>query len=183
MYSFSSCFCWKKVIWLWVMWMALSLRAEAQQLGAVRYFSRELVLTADTTLLDSLPIVASDFQISSLDSVKISRSDFKLLSGRLVVAKKLLGLRVRVRYRVLGLQVFGVQRRYRAKRATSEVPFIEQKNPEGVFVYNPNETASTSVLSSLQGLDYSGNFVRGISIGNNQSAVLNSSFNLQLLSF
>ena len=102
------------------MWMALSLRAEAQQLGAVRYFSRELVLTADTTLLDSLPIVAWDFQISSLDSVKISRSDFKLLSGRLVVAKKLLGLRVRVRYRVLGLQVFGVQRRYRAKRATSE---------------------------------------------------------------
>ena len=180
MYCFSSCFCWNRVIWLWVMWMALGLRAEAQQLGAVRYFSRELVLTADTTLLDSLPIVASDFQINALDSVKISRSDFKLLSGRLVVAKKLLGLRVRVRYRVLGLQVFGVQRRYRAKRATSEVPFIEQKNSEGVFVYNPNETANTGVLSSLQGLDYSGNFVRGISIGNNQSAVLNSSFNLQL---
>ncbi len=39
---------------------------------------------------------------------------------------------------------------------------------------------SPSLLPEMNGLDYQGSFARGLTLGNNQSLVLNSSFNLQM---
>ncbi len=47
-------------------------------------------------------------------------------------------------------------------------------------VYNPYEKNVNNALIDFGALNYNGNFARGISVGNRQDLVLNSSFNLQL---
>jgi len=47
--------------------------------------------------------------------------------------------------------------------------------------YNYNPFAVDNAIIQSQGLDYRGSFTRGLSIGNNQSLVPNSNFDMQLL--
>jgi len=52
---------------------------------------------------------------------------------------------------------------------------------DGSYIgFNVNPYEQQEGLIDFKGLDYNGSFARGISFGNNQSLVLNSSFNLQL---
>ncbi len=52
---------------------------------------------------------------------------------------------------------------------------------DGSYIgFNVNPYEQQESLIDFKGLDYNGSFARGISFGNNQSLVLNSSFNLQL---
>ena len=49
------------------------------------------------------------------------------------------------------------------------------------YAYNPNRTSANQIGAlDMGGIDYSGAFTRGLSVGNNQSLVQDANFNLQL---
>ncbi len=60
---------------------------------------------------------------------------------------------------------------------TTKIEIADDGNYIG---FNVNPYDQQEGLIDFKGLDYNGSFARGISFGNNQSLVLNSSFNLQL---
>lgn len=53
---------------------------------------------------------------------------------------------------------------------------------EPMLIYDPFEAPEDPLLD-FQGMNYRGNFTRGLSFGNNQNLVLNSSFNLQMAGY
>lgn len=55
-------------------------------------------------------------------------------------------------------------------------------SPSEVYIYNPMNKNSpyNANIFNAKGLDYNGSLARGISVGNNQDLVLNSSFNVQM---
>lgn len=137
------------------------------------FFAKKIIITSDTTLIDSLGfapeglfILKGNNPISS-DSVKVD-----YLQGK-IIAPNFLGDTLIIRYRQLP-QVFTQRYFHKDPLLITPQPDII-KNP---FVFSPN--TKKPELISLGGLNKSGSISRGITIGNNQDLVLNSSLNLQL---
>ncbi|MCB0548974.1 MAG: hypothetical protein KDD19_15450 [Phaeodactylibacter sp.] len=129
----------------------------------------------EAILLDSLSILYSSFQLQETQTGRMLDTSFYVLDDNLLrLAPKALEYdSLRARYRVLpfllGQRYFHLD----TSRAT--------RQEDGLIgiAYNPYEREDEALLD-FKGLDYNGNFTRGISFGNNQDLVLNSSFNLQL---
>lgn len=130
---------------------------------------------AERILLDSLSIFYSSFHAEDARSgLALDTSFYTLEDNRLLLKPPALQFdSLRVRYRVLP---FLLSQRY-SHLDTSRA----SRQEDGLIgiAYNPYEQQDEAVLD-FKGLDYNGNFTRGISFGNNQDLVLNSSFNLQL---
>jgi hypothetical protein len=133
-------------------------------------------------VVDSCQVRLSDFTVvpSSLyiyvDSIQLS--DYSLKNHTVVLSDSLChrikGQAMTIRYRTFGFNL--------------ETPFftvdssqlIHQELMTGVtYDYNPF-SGKTPVIES-PGLDYRGSFSRGLSVGNNQSLVPNSNFDMQLM--
>ncbi|MCB0597282.1 MAG: hypothetical protein KDD28_24580, partial [Phaeodactylibacter sp.] len=130
---------------------------------------------AEAIVLDSLSIIYSSFQLQEARNGQLLDTSFYTLEDNLLRLKPpaLQFDSLRAGYRVLP---FLLSQRYRhldTSRAT--------RQEDGLIgiAYNPYEQQEEALLD-FKGLDYNGNFTRGISFGNNQDLVLNSSFNLQL---
>ena len=122
---------------------------------------------------DSLTVVPESIALRDTlgqrlpDTLAIAQNRLILLDSSLLNYSS-----VRLSYRVLPFALGAVQQRL----DTSEAKQLE--NGGIGLAYNPYERDET--LLDFRGLNYNGNFTRGISFGNNQDLVLNSSFNLQL---
>ena len=129
----------------------------------------------EALLLDSLSIIYSSFQLQEARSGQPLDTSFYTLEDNLLRLKPP-ALRLdslRASYRVLP---FLLSRRF-SHLDTSRA--ARQEDGLIGIAYNPYEQQEEALLD-FKGLDYNGNFTRGISFGNNQDLVLNSSFNLQL---
>lgn len=128
-------------------------------------------------VLDSLTIIPNSFKAfdevtgESLDSSKYTLENYLINWSAL---PENLPQRIRVEYRVFPFDFF---------ESTSRFDTIDRQKAidESVigFEYNPFSNQANPLIN-FKGLNYTGSFARGISFGNNQDLVLNSSFNLQL---
>ncbi len=129
---------------------------------------------SDTLTLDSLTIIPSTVTIKDKSSGNfLDENVFSIIDNKLVFSKEIKaeeGLEINFRVMPFALGAVAMH------KDTTRIG--KQDFSDYIFRYEP--VASSDELFEFQGLDYQGSFARGISFGNNQDLVLNSSFNLQL---
>lgn len=138
--------------------------------------SRVLYVQSGCYTLDSLSVIPASVSVS--DSTTGLRAEgllYRIDDNRICFARSDTSvIAVQVAFRVmpyrLGAPLFRIDT---AQLARSEDRVI------GGIAYNPYAQAPSGPLD-FGGLDYNGSFARGLSFGNSQDLVLNSSFNLQM---
>ncbi len=152
---------------------AYSVYGQYTNFSNLRY--KNISANADTILLDSLSIVPGS--ISLFNAEKTFDSSYYSIDyakSVLVWNRKPLSDDMEIRYRVFPFNM---------RQSLAHKDFNEKKKGDIGYLINPFEYRPESdKFSNLQfgGLEYSGNLSRGISFGNNQDLVLNSSLNLQM---
>lgn len=136
-----------------------------------------ITVTQDTIALDSLSIVPIDFQVRTIQGQKIDSSFYKLDYSKslLIIDRKKIpmGSYININYKVFPLSF-------------SKIYFHKDpKNiaPDESGMYNPfNISYDKSDIDVFKfgGLNKNGSISRGISFGNNQDVIVNSSMNMQL---
>ncbi len=128
---------------------------------------------SDTLQLDSLTIIPETLVILNRSTGEtLDKSFYKIEDNKLIWLEKQAEAPLEIRYRVFPYAFSAVQ----SRKDTAWIGYEGEE--EHIIRYEPAK-ADAGVFN-YQGLDYSGSFSRGVSFGNNQDLVLNSSFNLQL---
>ena len=149
--------------------------AHAQELSNAR--SRQLVCISDTIQLDSLSIIPNTIKILDNEGKPIDSSLFRINypSSQLILSKsfRLQHNIVSIAYKVFPYafsQVF-----YHKDYRKMDQDMTGNSNP---FIYTYNDKSAD--IFKTEGLNKNGSISRGISFGNNQDVIMNSSLNLQL---
>lgn len=140
--------------------------------------TKQLISLTDTVELDSLPVFSNSVMLQKKDGTYLADSLYQVL-GNQIVFKTAQKDSFQVRYRVFPYPMnkpLQYKNRNMVGRA-KEYDNIIGGTGSG-YTYNPYTKGAESF--KFDNLDYSGSFARGISVGNNQDLVLNSSFNLQV---
>jgi len=155
--------------------MLLATSASAQNLSNLRM--KPVSLDRDTLLLDSLSIVPGSFRLQYPDGQLVDTSDYDIdpIQSLLIPSPELLGDSgaFNSSYRVFP---FSFSQEYQHKDFS-----ILEPDDQGIinpFVYT--QTRQGTDIFRTDGLNKSGSISRGVSFGNSQDVVVNSSFNLQL---
>lgn len=138
--------------------------------------SKMLTVQTGCYTLDTLSIIPASLTISDaltgerLDGLLYRIDDNQICFARSDTSAMLLRVVFRVLPYRLGAPLF---------RIDTTLISIEEDRVLGGVTYNPYTQAPAGLID-FGGLTYNGSFARGISLGNSQDLVLNSSFNLQL---
>ena len=130
---------------------------------------KTIVLTSDTTVLDTLPIVYASF---SLDSDNKFEYEIDYLNSSIITKNQDYPLNVEVSYRV-----FSIPLNYAVSLKDTSVINLEKdvENPFLIKAANSKED-----IFSTSGLEKNGSISRGVNFGNNQDLSVNSNLNLQM---
>jgi hypothetical protein len=130
---------------------------------------------SDTVIIDSLSIIPGSFYLLHNDSMLLQGNGYMLNEA----ASKLIFIRSAISLPDSVLAVYRVFPVLFSNRYRNRDRSVIEKNYGGL--YNPFTYGETdNNVFKLEGLQRSGNISRGVSFGNNQDLVVNSSFNLQL---
>lgn len=170
----------KLFAWFWLLFLCFGLHAQTDSLlySLNNWRSKKILASDEWQSLDSLTIFGHTFECVDPKTGELLPASFYELHGNKIRFPEIaLSDSVFVRYRVLPYNL--EERKLHLDTAWIRI------DPRGYsgFDYNPYESPQNpqeSLLGNNSGIDYQGSFERGISFGNNQNLVLNSSFNLQL---
>jgi hypothetical protein len=150
------------------------LRSEAQKpvtgipLSNLRI--KKVAVTSDSLVLDSLSIVPKTFSIAEVDTGAY-RLDF--VNAVLYWKQRPAADSVSLVYRVFPAKLNAVVQRLRFDSVARNL-YLKP------FEFGKNEEAGSKGLFDFGNVQYNGSFGRSLSFGNNQDAVVNSNFQLQL---
>ncbi len=157
--------------------MPVLARAQVDSLGLSSWKTKTLVIKENQPFrLDSLPIIPKTLEIFySKDGSKVSDTYYEINTNQLTWKGKNLPDTIDLRYQVLTMDL---ERKFN-RLDTNYIKVDPTSPPE--FVYDPFAiNNSNKDILDLDGVNYTGSFARGISFGNSQNLVLNSSLNLQM---
>lgn len=136
---------------------------------------KEIKLTNDTTIIDTLSIVPSSFQLKMIDGKPADSSAYQLdfASALLIVDKRLIGLKLKTSYRVFPLL-------FTKPYYHKSLDQIEQDDPGQYDYFTLKEDVNNRDIFSVSDLNKNGSISRGVNFGNNQDLSVNSNLDLQL---
>jgi hypothetical protein len=141
-----------------------------QTIPASNWRVRDIPTNTDSLLLDSLSIIPNTFSIAAVDSAAY-RLDF--VNAVLYWNTRPAADSVTVRYRVFPVKLNAVAQRLSFDSVINNVYMAP-------YVFNNNNNGGSTRLFDFGNIQYNGSFGRSLAVGNNQDAVVNSSFQLQL---
>lgn len=128
-----------------------------------------------TLIKDSLSILPSSV-IIEYQNIRLPSNEYTIIDNEIIgqfsLCEKFDSLRIS--YRTFD---------FRFGEVLSHLDTTQMAKKDIVYIgydYSPFQNRNNQALISGKGLDYNGSFTRGFSVGNSQSLVLNSNFNLQL---
>jgi hypothetical protein len=159
--------CW----YLLTIGLFLALPGQAQD-GSWNNQRYQWVASKGSFTLDSLTVVPFSIQVFRASGTLYDSSFYTFEQQEFSWLKPIEEDSILLRYRVLP---------YRLTAPFSLLDTTQlEDNPTGLIIGNYNPYGRDGSLLDGQRLNYSGSFSRGLSFGNRQDLVLNSSFNLQL---
>ncbi len=144
------------------------------QIKSKDFRSKKYILSKDTIRLDTVSINSQKFNIFNADKEKINISEYKIDFSKavLIINSK--------KYPEIIVKYFRfpdfVTKTYVIFDNRIIVP--DTRNTKKLYSLTTNKT--TSKIKLFDGLDTKGNITRGVTIGNNQNNVLNSSLDLNI---
>lgn len=149
---------------------ALSLPGQAQLTSATSNQRYKRLAVSDQIKLDTVSIIPASFLVEGFDTSSY-RLDF--VNAVLFWKNKLQTDSISVQYRVFPFKLNSIVQRLSYDSVMNNL-YIKP------YDFNSTENTASKGLFNFGNLQYNGSFGRGISFGNNQDAVVNSNFQLQL---
>lgn len=150
--------------------------AQNQRVKSLR--TAEIVIDEDSLYytIDTLSLLPSSFEIIS--NQKIPLNEIKFANTRIIIDNPQIrnefnGDTIIFNYRVLPVNI---EKSY----SHLDVELLKSKDQAIYIGYDYRPERPKNPLITEQGIDYDGSFARGFSLGNNQSLLLNSNFNMQM---
>jgi hypothetical protein len=147
------------------------------QVGDKNILKKEFSVKHDTIRIDSVSISPYYFKVYNADDRLIGPELYSVDFARaeLILDPSVKNFNKKIYVEYQPLPEF-LTRQYKVL----DRDLITEKTSDLTALYNPNKVKRNKNIKLFDGLYTSGNLSRGITVGNNQDAVVNSDFNLQI---
>ncbi len=161
----------KKIVFCCCLFLGLTVNA---QIKSNQFRSKKFELVKDTIQIDTININSQRFKVVDINNKIIPRSEYKInfIKAQLIINAK--------KYTFITVEYFlfpdFVTKVY--KKFDEKIIVPDTKNTQKLYSLTTNKNKKRAVL--FNELETKGNVTRGLTIGNNQNSVVNSSLDLTI---